>query len=95
MDRQNLPFRITKTDLTNTFSRPFLPAVLLFCSIVLTITAWYISRNNLNEKSTERFAYAVSNIQSAIDARMSAYEQVLRSAVGFFFASATVTRGDL
>lgn len=68
--------------------------MLLIVSLVLTIVAWYISRHNLNEKTKDRFEYTVSNIQSAIQVRMTAYEQVLRSAVGFFYASDTVTRAD-
>ncbi|RYZ62811.1 MAG: PAS domain S-box protein, partial [Chitinophagaceae bacterium] len=36
----------------------------------------------------------VDNIHSAIGVRMTAYEQVLRSAVGFFYSSDTVTRSD-
>ncbi|MGE5520042.1 MAG: CHASE domain-containing protein, partial [Candidatus Dadabacteria bacterium] len=83
-----------KSDLNKTFSKPTLPGVLLLFSIVLTIIAWYISSNHLQEKAKDRFENRVSNIQSAIQVRMSAYEQVLRSAVGFFYASDTVTRAD-
>lgn len=36
----------------------------------------------------------MSNIQADIQVRMSAYEQVLRSAVGFFNASGSVTRSE-
>jgi PAS domain S-box-containing protein len=61
---------------------------------VLTIIAWYISHNNQQEKTKYRFEYAVSNIQSAIQDRMTAYEQVLRNVVGFFYAADTVTRAE-
>ena len=71
-----------------------MPGLLLVVSLVLTIVAWYVSWRNLNDKTHDRFEYAVSNIQSAIQVRMIAYEQVLRSAVGFFYASDTVTRSD-
>lgn len=90
----DLPPAITKNTLNKTVNRPVLPGVLLIVSIVLTIIAWYISRNNLNEKTKDRFDYTVSNIQSAIRVRMSAYEQVLRSALGFFNATDTVTRPE-
>jgi PAS domain S-box-containing protein len=90
----HLAAAITKSRLNKTFSKPVLMGVLLLCSIVLTIVAWYISRNHLKEKTMDRFEYRVSNIQSSIEARMSAYEQVLRSAVGFMNASDTVTRND-
>ncbi|MBB1286793.1 CHASE domain-containing protein [Flavisolibacter sp. BT320] len=66
----------------------------MVCSIVLTIIAWYISHNNQKEKTKYRFEYAVSNIESAIQDRMTAYEQVLRNAVGFFYAADTVTRAE-
>jgi PAS domain S-box-containing protein len=83
---------IKRTELSKTFNRTVLPGVLLISSFVVTIIAWYISRNNLNEKTKYRFEYTVGNIQSAIEVRMSAYEQVLRSAVGFFNAADTITR---
>ncbi len=88
----SLPPAIKKTDATKSFTRTVLLAVLLVCSIVLTIIAWYVSRSNLAEKTTYRFDYAVSNIQSAIETRMSAYEQVLRNGVGYLNAADSVTR---
>lgn len=89
-----MPATIKKPDFTKTFSRPVLPGVLLICSILLTIIGWYVSRNHLKEKTKERFDNRVSTIQSAIEARMAAYEQVLRSGVGLFTASDTITRLD-
>ncbi|HEV7331898.1 MAG TPA: CHASE domain-containing protein [Flavisolibacter sp.] len=83
-----------KRGTNKTFGRIVLPGVLLLCSLVLTIVAWYISRRNLAEKTTFRFEYEAGTIQSAIQARMTDYEQVLRSAVGFFYSSDTVTRSD-
>ena len=74
------------------FGRPVLPAILLICSIVLTLIAWYVSRHHLKEKIKDKFEYRVTNIQSDIRIRMSAYEQVLRSGVGLFDAYDTVTR---
>ncbi len=71
-----------------------LPGVLLACSIILTILAWYISHNHLQEKSKSRFDYGVSNIHAAIQVRMAAYEQVLRNAVGFYNAADTITRAE-
>ncbi|RYZ60668.1 MAG: hypothetical protein EOO14_06975 [Chitinophagaceae bacterium] len=71
-----------------------MPGILLLFSIVLTLVAWFISRRNQEEKTRYRFDYAVDNIHSAIGVRMTAYEQVLRSAVGFFYSSDTVTRSD-
>ncbi|MBO9681083.1 MAG: CHASE domain-containing protein [Flavisolibacter sp.] len=85
---------ITKSGLNKTITKPVLTGVLLLCSIVLTIVGWYVSRNHLREKTRDRFEYRISNIESAIEERMSAYEQVLRSTVGFFNASDTVTRAD-
>jgi len=70
------------------------PAILLGCSILLTIVAWYVSRNHLRDKAKDRFEYNVSDIHSAIHMRMLAYEQVLRNAVGFFYAGDTVTRWE-
>ena len=83
-----------KSGTAKAFGRTVLPGALLACSIVLTIVAWSISRQNLAEKTKYRFDYAVDNIQSAIQVRMTAYEQVLRGAVGFFYSSDTVTRSD-
>jgi len=81
-----------KTDNHKRFSRPTLPAVLLVCSVVLFLVAWKVSRDHLKEKIKDKFEYRVSNIESNIRARMSAYEQVLRSGVGLFQAGDTVTR---
>lgn len=73
------------------FSRPALPAMLLIFSILITLVAWYISRKHLIEKNKNRFEYRVDEIQSAIQVRMLAYEQVLRSGVGFIYSADTVT----
>ncbi len=88
----SLPPAIKKTDVKKSFNRTVLLALLLVCSSVLTIIAWYVSRSNLAEKTTYRFDYAVSNIQTAIETRMSAYEQVLRNAVGYLNAADSVNR---
>ncbi|RYY66027.1 MAG: hypothetical protein EOO13_16390 [Chitinophagaceae bacterium] len=87
--RAALALRRKKPGATKTFGRTVLPGILLFFSIVLTLVAWSISRRNQEEKTRYRFDYAVDNIQSAIGVRMTAYEQVLRSAVGFFYSSDT------
>ncbi len=65
--------------------------MLLLFSIVITLVAWYISSNHLTEKTRNRFEYRVHDIHSAIQARMGAYEQVLRSTVGLFNSGDTVT----
>lgn len=79
---------------TKHFSKPVFPALLLFCSIVLTIIAWYVSHNHLNEKTRGRFEYKVHDIHSAIQVRMAAYEQVLRGAVALLYAADTVSRTE-
>jgi PAS domain S-box-containing protein len=94
IDDSALNLGVNKSGFTKGFSKTVLPGVLLVCSMVLTIIAWYISHTNLEEKTNDRFEHGVSNIQSAIEVRMAAYEQVLRSAVGFFYASDTVTKRD-
>jgi len=76
------------------FSRPALPATLLIFSILITIIGWYISRKHLIEKNKYRFEYRVHDIQSAIEVRMLAYEQVLRSGVGFIYSGDTVTSSE-
>jgi PAS domain S-box-containing protein len=89
-----LPFYSKTTGFTKHFSKPLLPATLLICSIILTLVAWYISRRHLQDKAKDRFEYNVSDIHSAIRVRMLEYEQVLRNAVGFFYAADTVTRSE-
>lgn len=76
------------------FSRPTLPALLLISSIIITIVAWYISRNHLDEKTRYRFEYRVHDIQTSIQVRMAAYEQVLRSGVAFMYSADTVTKKE-
>jgi CHASE1-domain containing sensor protein len=82
------------TDLNKSVNRSALSGALLLCSIVLTIIAWHVSHSHLKEKTRDRFEYRMSDIQAEIQVRMSAYEQVLRSAVGFFDASGSVERSE-
>jgi len=71
-----------------------LPAALFVCSILLTIIAWYISHSHLVGKTRERFEYEAGNVHSAVEVRMAAYEQVLRSAVGLFNAADPISRSE-
>ncbi|RPD49022.1 CHASE domain-containing protein [Paracnuella aquatica] len=83
-----------KSNFNQTITRTTLLGGLFVCSVVITLVAWYISYSTLKERTADRFDYTIGNIQSAIQERMAAYKQVLRSAVGFYYAADTITRAE-
>jgi CHASE1-domain containing sensor protein len=66
---------------------------LILC-LVLTIWAWRVAKGDAEADARERFAFRKTEIISAIHARMAAYEQVLRGALGLLSAAEEVTRGQ-
>jgi len=63
---------------------------ILLVSILLTIAAWYISCNYLQERAQERFSFEVQDAQERILRRMGDYEQILRGGVSLVNAMGRV-----
>ncbi len=66
--------------------------LVLVISLAATSTATLIARDSVEARAADRFARDVDLLETAIEARMRAYEQVLRGARGLFAASNDVTR---
>lgn len=65
--------------------------VLLLC-LLATGFGWYHIKAVSERALLERFDFRVDEISSAVKARLSAYEQVLRGGLGLFAASTEVNR---
>lgn len=72
--------------------RFFIPALVLGLGLAATATGWYFAGKVVNEHAEQRFALETDHLQSEIVDRIAAYDQVLRSGVGLFTASAEVSR---
>ncbi len=71
-----------------------LTGLVLISALLVTFVLWMNTSNNLNFERQERFASQSQEIHTLIEARMAAYEQVLRGAQGLFAASPDVSRQD-
>ncbi|MDH4133483.1 MAG: CHASE domain-containing protein [Gammaproteobacteria bacterium] len=65
---------------------------ILFCSVVITIIAWYVSERFVIARAADRFHFQVEDIKASIEKRMRAQERVLLGGVGLFAASKSVER---
>ena len=68
--------------------------IILVCSLVLTVAAWQISSQFVEQRARDRFEYAAGEVKEEILQRMIEYEAVLRGGVGYFGSSAEVTRAE-
>ena len=68
--------------------------VVLLLSIVLTIGAYVVSSNVIEERQRDRFLFSAEELEKGIKSHLGVYEQVLRSTVGMFYASEKVTREE-
>lgn len=80
-------------------ARPFRLGMLaawltLVASLALTGWAWHLAKADAEQEARSRFDFRVSELKSAVRARMQAYEQVLRGARALFEASDVVTRNE-
>ncbi len=71
-----------------------LTGLVLISALLVTFVLWMNTGNNLSVEREERFASQSEEIHGLIEARMAAYEQVLRGAQGLFAASPSVSRED-
>ncbi len=68
--------------------------VVLAISLLITLLSWHIASRSVESHLRDSFGFEVEKAGLAITKRMQEYEQVLRSGVGLFLASDTVTRED-
>lgn len=68
--------------------------VVLAVCLMLTLIAWHAALGNANDNAARAFASRAKEIESAIRARILAYEQVLRGGIGLFHASREVERDE-
>jgi PAS domain S-box-containing protein len=68
--------------------------VVLAVCLMLTLIAWHAALGNADDNAARAFASRAKEIESAIRARMLAYEQVLRGGIGLFRASREVERHE-
>lgn len=71
-----------------------LPWLLLVISLAITYWMWDREQQNASVDLKIDFDYRVREVDSRLNQRMKAYEQILRGARGLFLASNTVTRKE-
>lgn len=55
--------------------------LIVFLSVLLTISAWYISKSQTEEKIEQRFDFQTSQLLALVSERMAHYEDALRAGV--------------
>ncbi|WPD24225.1 MAG: CHASE domain-containing protein [Candidatus Electrothrix scaldis] len=73
---------------------PATPWAVLVIALIITGFAWHIADRAVDKRIAERFEYQATDIVSAITKRMQEYEVVLRSGLGLFKASESVSREE-
>lgn len=68
--------------------------VVLLLSIVITVGAYIVSSNVIEQRKRDLFLFSAEELEKGIRSHLGVYEQVLRSAVGMFYASEVVTREE-
>ena len=68
--------------------------IILILSLAITVVAWYISANFSKQLAEDRFDSRSGEIVTAIEDRMSLYEQALWGGLALFNASDSVSRDD-
>lgn len=74
------------------FHNPFAAWVILFISITLTITAYFVSKYYAKERAWDQFYFRSLEIEQAVRDRLYIYEEMLWSGVGFIYASDQIDR---
>ncbi len=67
---------------------------ILAASLMLTLFAWHLSRQYLAQRVQDRFEFRTGQITAEIEKKLLEFEQVLRSAAGFFETSHEVSRDE-
>ena len=73
---------------------PMVTGVILAVAAVSAVTAWYASRQAVEERSELHFEFQSEQLATAIQDRMIVYEQVLWGGAGLFNASNEVSREE-
>lgn len=67
---------------------------ILGISLIVTAVAWYLSYRYMEDRARDRFEFHTGEIRDAVERRMLEYEQVLRSGVGLYASSRSVSREE-
>jgi len=70
------------------------PAVMLGLSLLLTVLGWWLLAHQVDRLAEARFRGMVRDLSDTVNARLNAYEQLLRGGVAFLDASGDVTRAE-
>lgn len=66
--------------------------VILFISLSLTVGAFVISTHLIEQRIRDRFNYSAQQLQREIESHLEVYNQVLRNAAAFYYATDPPTR---
>ena len=80
--------------LINIAQNPYMGWAVLILSTALTLSAYWVAKNQIESKSQERFTFKAQELSDLIATRMSEYEQVLWGGVGLLNASSHVDRDE-
>ena len=83
---------LKKKKFINIFHSPVIAWVVLVASIMLTIAAYKISNNFVNQRAKDRFEFRANEIEKAIEERLQVYEDLLWGGVGMMYTHDSVTR---
>lgn len=78
--------------LVNIIHNPWSGWIILATSLAITIIAYNVSSRLAESQAKTRFEYRAAEIVTAIDERLSVYEQVLRSGVAMMYSQEELTR---
>ena len=81
---------------TNKDSSPqtWLAWVVLFLALVITAVVWKITQTSINESATSRFQVRTDELHAALQSRLTAYTNILRSGQAFVGRVGQPTRAD-
>ncbi|HYH19247.1 MAG TPA: CHASE domain-containing protein [Azospirillum sp.] len=86
------PERKDKAASPRTFS--WEPAAMLGLSLLLTVLGWWLLVHQVDRLAEARFRGLVRDLSDTVNARLNAYEQLLRGGAAFMDASVEVTRAE-
>ncbi|MCM8538352.1 MAG: CHASE domain-containing protein [Lentisphaeraceae bacterium] len=68
--------------------------IVLVLSLIVTVSAWFFSKNYIASKEKEKFDLLSEEIKKNIETQLHLYEQVLQGGVAFFDSSSFVSREE-
>ena len=81
-------------NIINVVHNPLIGWLILFLSLSVTLSAYWVVSKQVKAHASERFAFRSQDISYSIKKRLVLYEQALRGGVGLFNASNKVSRDE-